>query len=436
MSEISGSKLKQIREERHIPLEQVAKATRIRLSILQDLESDEYADLGSRAQIRGFLKLYADFLGVPLEETAPQSPKEEDQPSSEEQPKQAIPEAKVPAEVKTSPKAKPSKKRESKPIRSRKKASTTPKAEKSAETLAPLPVSRSQQMLDDIGRQLNAHRRYLDIPWDLLVEQTHIPRAQLIALEQGNLDAFASPAEAKGLLQSYARFLNLNTDLLMVQFADALQERLAEKAASERRPRKRARLLSPRWVALRRFFTLDLFFGTLLVGGIIFFMVWGAAQLMNQPEALTEATNLPEIQEVLIGSPTPLGLEPTLTPTEGEPAFQLPTATPLSVPLDTTAPIQVVVHARQSVWVKVSADNKEVFQGRMSAGSVEAYTAEEFLEVEAGNAAALEIVYNQTQLDPFSRVGQLLRLRFDANGMQDISATPPYLPTPTQTSVP
>ena len=75
-------------------------------------------------------------------------------------------------------------------------------------------------MLDDIGRQLNARRRYLDIPWDLLVEQTHIPRAQLIALEQGNLDAFASPAEAKGLLQTYARFLNLNTDLLFVQFAE------------------------------------------------------------------------------------------------------------------------------------------------------------------------------------------------------------------------
>jgi len=114
-------------------------------------------------------------------------------------------------------------------------------------------------MLDDIGRQLNARRRYLDIPWDLLVEQTHIPRAQLIALEQGNLDAFASPAEAKGLLQTYARFLNLNTDLLLVQFADALQERLAEKAAAESKPRKRASLLSPRWVALRRFFTLDLF---------------------------------------------------------------------------------------------------------------------------------------------------------------------------------
>jgi len=435
MSEISGSKLKQIREERHIPLEQVAKSTRIRLSILQDLEADEYADLGSRAQIRGFLKLYADFLGIPLEETASQTTEEEAQ-SSEAPTEQSAEDLKVSSGVKALPKVKSSKKKEPKRIRRLNKTGIPPKDDQAGKVLSPLPASRSQQILDDIGRQLNARRRYLDIPWDLLVEQTHIPRAQLIALEQGNLDAFASPAEAKGLLQTYARFLNLNTDLLLVQFADALQERLAEKAAAESKPRKRARLLSPRWVALRRFFTLDLFFGSLLVGGIIFFMVWGAAQLMNQPEPKAEATNLPEIQEILIGSQTPMGIELTQTPTEEAPAFQLPTATPLTVPIDTTAPIQVVVHARQSVWVKVSADDKEVYQGRMSAGSVEAYTAEEYLELEAGNAAALEIVYNQTQLDPFSRVGQLLRLRFDANGMQDLSATPPFQPTPTLTVMP
>jgi cytoskeletal protein RodZ len=435
MSEISGSKLKQIREERNITLEQVAKSTRIRLSILQDLENDEYTDLGSRVQIRGFLKLYADFLGVPLEETTPLITVEE-APISDASTNQSAEELKAPSEVIPPPKVKSSKKKEPKRIRRRNKTGIAPKDNKAVEVLSPLPVSRSQQMLDDIGRQLNARRRYLDIPWDLLVEQTHIPRAQLIALEQGNLDAFASPAEAKGLLQTYARFLNLNTDLLLVQFADALQERLAEKTAAESKPRKRARLLSPRWVALRRFFTLDLFFGTLLVGGIIFFMVWGAAQLMNQPEPQTETTNLPEIQEILIGSQTPMGIELTQTPTEEAPAFQLPTATPLTVPLDTTAPIQVVVHARQSVWVKVNADNEEVYQGRMPAGSVEAYTAEEYLDLEAGNAAALEIVYNQTQLDPFSRVGQLLRLRFDANGMQDLSATPPFQPTPTTTVLP
>ena len=70
MSELSGSQLKSIREERHIPLEQVASATRIRLSLLEALEADEYADLGSRTQARGFLKIYADFLGVALETPA------------------------------------------------------------------------------------------------------------------------------------------------------------------------------------------------------------------------------------------------------------------------------------------------------------------------------------------------------------------------------
>jgi len=91
----------------------------------------------------------------------------------------------------------------------------------------------------------------------------------------------------------------------------------------------------------------------------------------------------------------------------------------------------VVVHARQSVWVKVTADDKEVYQGRMTAGEVNAYTAEESIDLEAGNAAALEIVFNQMQLEPFSQVGQLLRLRFDVNGMQNLSATPVYQPSPT-----
>jgi hypothetical protein len=108
------------------------------------------------------------------------------------------------------------------------------------------------------------------------------------------------------------------------------------------------------------------------------------------------------------------------------------------VPIDTTAPIQVVVHARQSVWVKVSTDDKEAFQGRMSAGTVNVYTAEESVELEAGNAAAVEIVYNQVQLEPFSQVGQLLHLRFDLNGMQNLSATPIFEPTstPTPTAAP
>ena len=69
----SGSQLKKIRQERSISLEQIATATRIRLAILQDLEDEEYSELSSSTQTKGFLKLYADFLGL-KEELAEEPP--------------------------------------------------------------------------------------------------------------------------------------------------------------------------------------------------------------------------------------------------------------------------------------------------------------------------------------------------------------------------
>lgn len=164
----------------------------------------------------------------------------------------------------------------------------------------------------------------------MLSEQTRIPKKQLVALEQGMLDTFASPSEAKGLLQTYARFLNLDTDLLLIRFADALQERRLEKAEGALKGKGEARVLPPFLLALRRFFTLDLFFGTLLVGGILIFLIWGAADLLSKPDLNAESTQLPEMADVLIGSKTPISWMPTLTPALTEQAVILPSPTPFN----------------------------------------------------------------------------------------------------------
>jgi len=437
MSELSGSQLKSIREERRIPLEQVANATRIRLALLEALEADEYAELGSRTQARGFLKLYADFLGVPLEVQAENSAPDLPQPAASQADAQTPTQPASPAEpAETAPQpAAPAKSPKARHVR-------IPRPGKAAKQpveqppVLPISTTRSQQILDDIGRELQARRKYLDIPWEILVEHTHIPRKQLVALEQGLLDSFASLSEAKGLLQTYARFLNLDTDLLMLRFADALQERRLEKAAPESKKRKTARRLPPFLLALRRFFTLDLFFGTILVGGILIFLLWGAADLLNRPDTRVNATQLPEMMEVLIGSQTPAAIMPTPTPEITEQVVLLPSPTPLILPTDTTASVQVVVQARQTVWVRVSADGEEVFRGRMMAGSAAAYSADEYIELEAGNIAALSFVFNGAALEPINRVGEVGRLRFDPTGMTDLSSMPTYLLTPSPTPKP
>lgn len=62
-----GQRLKQVRLSRQISLEKAADATHIRPHYLQALEEDNYSAMSSAAQGRGFLRLYADFLGLDLE---------------------------------------------------------------------------------------------------------------------------------------------------------------------------------------------------------------------------------------------------------------------------------------------------------------------------------------------------------------------------------
>lgn len=65
--ETIGQRLKRIRISRQISLDKAAEATRVRAHYLQALEADNYSVMSSAAQSRGFLRLYADYLGLDLD---------------------------------------------------------------------------------------------------------------------------------------------------------------------------------------------------------------------------------------------------------------------------------------------------------------------------------------------------------------------------------
>lgn len=63
MTESAGARLKKIRLEKGISLEEVHKQTKIHLNILKAIEEDSVMNL-STIYIKGFLKIYCKFLGV------------------------------------------------------------------------------------------------------------------------------------------------------------------------------------------------------------------------------------------------------------------------------------------------------------------------------------------------------------------------------------
>jgi len=68
MHETIGQRLKREREARYLTLEQAAADTRIRTVFLQALEANDYSVMPSAAQGRGFLRNYAEYLDLNIDE--------------------------------------------------------------------------------------------------------------------------------------------------------------------------------------------------------------------------------------------------------------------------------------------------------------------------------------------------------------------------------
>jgi cytoskeletal protein RodZ len=68
MTHTIGQRLKAEREEQRLTLEKVFEATRIRVQYLQALEADDLSVMPSPVQARGYLRNYAEFLGLDVDQ--------------------------------------------------------------------------------------------------------------------------------------------------------------------------------------------------------------------------------------------------------------------------------------------------------------------------------------------------------------------------------
>lgn len=62
--EYSGGVLMRVRESKGISLEQIAQRTKISMTHLRAIESNQYEKLPARVYVRGFVSQYAKFLGL------------------------------------------------------------------------------------------------------------------------------------------------------------------------------------------------------------------------------------------------------------------------------------------------------------------------------------------------------------------------------------
>ena len=143
-----------------------------------------------------------------------------------------------------------------------------------------------------------------------------------------------------------------------------------------------------------------------------------------------------DIVSQITSSPSPTFFatsEPTQLPVNNTVENPTPSTGEVVVPT-TNAAIQINMSAIQRAWVRITADETIVFEGRVIPGNPYNFSAKNQLVILTGNAASIQILYNNQYLGSLGNNGELVEIMFTSEGV--ITPTPLYSPTPTGTPQP
>lgn len=440
-----GEFLQKAREAKGLNLAEVAYQTKIREHYLFALESNQFEKMPSKMQGKGYLRNYSQFLELD-EELIMAAWNHPEKLVVEENIEENLEEISLetdlpikPIEVNDPPEERSSIEEK---IYHGEETDFNKNEQVDQET-----KSLSEQIFISIGNQLSAQRKKLNLSTEDIEQFTSIRPYYLEALETGSIDILPSIPQARGMLNNYATFLNLDVDQVMIDFAEALQTRRNENYSPSRiGSDNQLAYRSPevKKVGWLKFLSADLLLTSGLIIALFIFILWGAANISGfqdkseeiEPPSISDVLldRTPEIEETLLS--TEVSLSPTNTQlAASEEEFSEELSEPGIDTPETGLPVQVYIIARQRAYLKVDVDGETVFTGRTVPGNAYEYSGASSVEILTGNAAALEIFYNLTPLGAIGEVGEVKSLVFNqSSGV--ITPTARYSPSPSMTMQP
>jgi hypothetical protein len=241
----------------------------------------------------------------------------------------------------------------------------------------------------DVGTLLRTTRRRRRISLDRAVKETCIPRRYIEALER-NLppSAFPGTLYARGFLRAYARYLRIaDEDALLARFDSGgpTPIELPDDAVPPPAVRRRKVRIIVLTVAL-----------------------------------LSAATIV-----ATSGSSHPVKAAfPAILPTFAAPPSSEAKAPPPAEPVSGSPAITVEVASGRS-WIHVVADGTPIVPGRTVGPSFrERYAARRTLEIVAGNASAVRVLFGNTWRGPLGPPGQVVTILVTlSDGVPDLQVT-------------
>ena len=306
-----------------------------------------------------------------------------------------------------------------------------------------------QEQLMNVGAYLQSIREEQGKTVDEVANQIFIRSALVRAIEAGNWEVLPEPVFVQGFIRRYADYLGLDGREISQQLQPALESVLPDPNVASKdgveglvdKPDKHSpKVLSKtdaqpsnRAVTPSRAIVP---WGWVVGAGAIAVLAGGGFWLVAQRLPRTVATP-PPVENETVSSDTSETPETSETSTTSETEVLLPTEAALETeagaemePLDVTAnetndspPITFEVNLEGDSWMRVIVDGEEVYEGILTTGTQQAWTAQSELRVTAGNSGAVLYSFNGGTESPLGAPGAVSNLTLTP------STTPQVPPT-------
>ena len=222
-------------------------------------------------------------------------------------------------------------------------------------------------------------------------------------IERGNIGELPGLVYAKGFVRNYAKFLRLNAEALVQQFAE---ENGSTPPPAPAEPESAPRRISLSTVGDESLSSISIggtrssyasIFGKLAAGIIVL------AALVGGGVAAISAINSP----AQVPAAPPVKTEQPAAPAAAAEADASDTARAAHAD-----GVNVSVTFTERCWTEVSVDGKSVFEGIIEKGKTESWKGKESVVIRAGNAGALDVTFNGRKLGKFGDNGEVLERTF------------------------
>lgn len=250
------------------------------------------------------------------------------------------------------------------------------------------PQEQQVEKLKEIGSQMRQVREEKSVSIAEVATRTRIQPRLLIAIEEGNLEPLPEPVYIKGLIKQFAETLGLDG----AEYAGAFPIG------------QQTNIIHPSWrqlpAAQLRPLHLYLFYILLVIASVS-----GLSYVVEQRSA--EDNALPQEQQEQVVEPVNDNLEPQL-------ARVNPSSAEENHRSKSEHPVEVNVSIQKDSWVRVLGDGQTLYEGILSAGEKQTWTAKKQLTLRAGNAGGVVVQYNQQSPQVLGNTGEVKEVTYSA----------------------